>query len=100
MSFFGQQRRLRESRPNDFSAHTSRAPELQRSEDEQDFYQDLKDKRPALLDEKLKLHTKIIDDFNLPLLEKLSREDLVREIRSYVVDYVRAERISLNQKEL
>src|SRR6185436_16725744 len=31
---------------------------------------------------------------------KLSPDELVREIRTYVVDYVRAERISLNQKEL
>jgi len=100
MSFFGQQRRLRETRPNDFPAHTSRAPEPGRSDDEQDFYQELKDKRPALLDEKLKLHTKIIDEFNLPVLEKLSRDDLIAEIRSYVVDYVRGERIPLNQKEL
>src|SRR5215470_17838857 len=100
MSFFGQQRRLRETRPNDFPVHTSRAPEPRRSDDEQDFYQELKDKRPALLDEKLKLHTKIIDEFNLPVLEKLSRDDLIAEIRSYVGDYVRGERIALNQKEL
>ena len=58
------------------------------------------DKRPALLDEKLKLHTQIIDEFNLAHLEKLSREELIREIRTYVADYVRSERISLNQKEL
>ena len=64
------------------------------------MYQELIDKRPALLDEKLKLHTKIIDEFNLPHLEKLSRDELIREIRSYVADYVRAERISLNQREL
>jgi pilus assembly protein CpaF len=64
------------------------------------IYQELIDKRPALLDEKLKLHTKIIDEFNLSLLEKLSRSDLTQEIRSYVVDYVRAERLSLNQREL
>jgi pilus assembly protein CpaF len=64
------------------------------------LYQELIDKRPALLEEKLKLHTRIIDEFNLPVLEKLSRDELVREIRAYVADYVRAERISLNQKEL
>src|SRR5262245_63892543 len=64
------------------------------------IYQELIDKRPALLDEKLKLHTKIIDEFNLTQLEKLSRDDLVEEIRSYVANYVRVERISLNQREL
>ena len=68
--------------------------------DAQIIYQELIDKRPALLDEKLKLHTKIIDEFNLAQLEKLSRDDLIREIRSYVVDYLRTERISLNQKEI
>jgi len=64
------------------------------------IYQELIDKRPALLDEKLKLHTKIIEEFNLGALERLSRDDLYREIRSYVAEYVRAENIALNQKEL
>ena len=40
--------------------------------------------RPALLDEKLKLHERIIDEFNLASLEKLPREDLVREVRAYL----------------
>src|SRR5512135_3350863 len=97
MSFFGHQRR--ERRPHDLPVSTS-APPQRLADDAQAFYQELIDKRPALLDEKLKLHTKIIDEFNLPVLEKLSREDLIREIRSFVVDYLRAERISLNQKEL
>jgi len=64
------------------------------------IYQELIDRRPALLDEKLKLHTKIIDEFNLSQLEKLSYPDLIEEIRSYVANYVHAERISLNQREL
>ena len=97
MSFFTQQRSSR-NRP---TPAVESAP-LQRSsaDDAQVIYQELIDKRPVLLEEKLKLHTKIIDDFNLAILEKLSREDLIREIRTYVADYVRAERISLNQKEL
>ena len=97
MSFFTQQRSSR-NRP---TPAVESAP-LQRSsaDDAQVIYQELIDKRPALLEEKLKLHTKIIDDFNLAILEKLSREDLIREIRTYVAEYVRAERISLNQKEL
>jgi pilus assembly protein CpaF len=66
----------------------------------QRLYQDLLDKRPALLEEKLKLHSHIIDHFNLSFLEKLSQADLAHEIRPYVADYVRAEHISLNQKEL
>ena len=38
------------------------------------FYKDLIEQRPALLDEKLKLHARIIDEFNLTALEKLPRE--------------------------
>ena len=46
------------------------------------------------------MHTKIIDEYNLSQLEKLSYADLIQEIRSYVANYVHAERISLNQREL
>jgi pilus assembly protein CpaF len=63
-------------------------------------YSDLIARRPALLEEKLKLHGRIIDEFNLALLEKLSPEELHRQVQAYVSNYVRAERISLNQKEL
>jgi pilus assembly protein CpaF len=63
-------------------------------------YSDLLAQRPALLDEKLKLHGRIIDEFNLAVLEKLSPDELRREVQAYVANYVRAERISLNQKEL
>ena len=64
------------------------------------FYGDLIARRPALLDEKLKLHGRIVDEFNLALLEKLSPEELHRQVQAYIGNYVRAERISLNQKEL
>jgi pilus assembly protein CpaF len=56
--------------------------------------------RPALLDEKVDLHGKIIDEFNLAFLDKMSREDLLRQISNYVSDYVHSERIPLNQREL
>jgi pilus assembly protein CpaF len=65
-----------------------------------DGYQDLVARRPALLEEKLKLHARIIDEFNLNLLEKLPREELVRQVNAYVANYVRAENVSLNQREL
>src|SRR5579872_952826 len=61
---------------------------------------DLIARRPALLDEKLKLHARIIDEFNLTLLEKLPRAELVRQVNAYVANYVRTEKISINQKEL
>jgi pilus assembly protein CpaF len=62
--------------------------------------QDLIENRPTLLEEKLKLHAQIIDEFNLALLEKLTRDELIRQVRAYIADYVRTEKISLNQKEL
>jgi pilus assembly protein CpaF len=65
-----------------------------------DCYSDLMARRPALLDAKLKLHGRIIDEFNLAVLEKLSPEELRHEVQAYVANYIRAERISLNQKEL
>jgi pilus assembly protein CpaF len=64
------------------------------------FYGDLVSRRPALLEEKLKLHGRIIDEFNLALLEKLGPDDLRKQVQAYIVNYIRAERISLNQKEL
>ena len=106
MSFFSHPRPPREPRrgTNDLLAPDLSAPNVpapQRRVGDANFvYQELIDKRPALLDEKLKLHTKIIEEFNLTYLERLSRDDLIREIWPYVSEYVRAERISLNQKEL
>jgi pilus assembly protein CpaF len=64
------------------------------------IYRELIAQRPALLDEKVKIHAKIIDEFNLAVLERMPREELVRELRVYVGDYVRAEKITLNQREL
>ncbi len=93
MSFFG----LQASKPNvrdrdEPQALAATGPEV--------FYRDLIAHRPSLLDEKLKLHERIIDDFNLTLLEKLPPEELLKQVRSYVGNYVRAEKITLNQKEL
>ncbi len=68
-------------------------------EDER-LYQELIAQRPALLDEKVRLHARIIDEFNLAMLERMPREDLVRELRIYVGDYVRTEKITLNQREM
>jgi pilus assembly protein CpaF len=68
--------------------------------EKEDVYRELIAQRPALLDEKLKLHERIIDEFNLASLENLPREDLVREVRAYLGEYARTERLSLNQREL
>jgi pilus assembly protein CpaF len=56
--------------------------------------------RPALLDQKLKLHQLIIDEFNLALLDKMPRAELLKTVLDYAGQYVRAEGMSLNQKEL
>jgi pilus assembly protein CpaF len=66
----------------------------------ENFYKDLIERRPALLEEKLRLHARIIDEFNLTLLDKLPRAELIRQVHTYVAKYVQAEKISLNQREL
>jgi pilus assembly protein CpaF len=66
----------------------------------EDVYADLMGSRPELLDEKLKLHERIIDEFNLAALEKLPPEELARQVRTYVGNHARNESLSLNQKEL
>ena len=71
-----------------------------RPEAESPVYSDPTAKRPVLLEEKLKLHNRIIDEFNLALLEKMSPDELRHQVQAYVANYVRAERISLNRKEL
>ena len=63
------------------------------------IYHEAISQRPALLDEKVKLHERIIDEFNLASLDKLPREELVGVVHTFVSNYVRAEKLSLNQKE-
>jgi pilus assembly protein CpaF len=64
------------------------------------FHDEVLEQSRTLLDEKLKLHARIIDEFNLPALEKLPPEEMLRQIGSYISNYVRDESIPLNQKEL
>ena len=66
----------------------------------EDFYSDLIARRPGLLDERLKLHALIIDEFNLAALEKLPPDELSRQVRTYVGNYARDASLTLNQKEL
>jgi pilus assembly protein CpaF len=63
-------------------------------------YQELSARKPDLLEERLKLHARIIDEFNLILLEKLPRAELIKQVHAYVANYVQTEKVSLNQKEL
>ena len=62
--------------------------------------QEVKLERSALVDEKVKLHSQIIDDFNLSLMDKVSPEDFARQVRRFVSEYALRERLTLNQKEL
>jgi pilus assembly protein CpaF len=66
----------------------------------EDFYSDLIARRPGLLDERLKLHALIIDEFNLAALEKLPPDELSKQVRTYVGNYARDSSLTLNQKEL
>src|SRR6266446_9505331 len=96
MSFFSDARSVeRSTAPT--PVRTAPAPTADHADQ---FYRDLIERRPALLEEKLKLHARIIDEFNLALLEKLPHEEFVRQVLDYVAKYVRAENLSLNQKEL
>ena len=56
--------------------------------------------RSPLVDEKVKLHGQIIDDFNLALMEKLSPDEFQRQVRRFVSEYAIRERLTLNHKEL
>ena len=95
MSFFGTKKQLQPEpaavREADNEASASRT---------EDFYSDLIVRRPGLLDERLKLHALIIDEFNLAALEKLPPDELSRQVRTYVGNYARDASLTLNQKEL
>src|SRR5215213_7409649 len=67
---------------------------------EKKFYEELLRSKPALIDEKVKLHGRIIDEFNLSLLDKVSAEELRGHVKRFVSDYVVKERVTLNQMEL
>jgi pilus assembly protein CpaF len=94
-SFFGTKKQLQPEpaavREADDEASASRT---------EDFYSDLIARRPGLLDERLKLHALIIDEFNLAALEKLPPDELSRQVRTYVGNYARDASLTLNQKEL
>jgi pilus assembly protein CpaF len=96
MSFFSNIPTRTRPRAQSSAQVVAREPDLAAIE----HYHELIAQRPALLDEKLKLHERIIDEFNLVSLEKLPREELVREVRAYLGEYMRTERLSLNQREM
>lgn len=56
--------------------------------------------RSTLTDAKVKLHGQIIDEFNLALIDKVSHDDLARQVGRFVAEYALRERLALNQREL
>src|SRR5687768_11760140 len=54
--------------------------------------------RPKLIDEKVKLHGRIIDEFNLNMLEGMTPDELRRQVKGFIADHVKSERIVLNGK--
>src|SRR6185437_10879792 len=53
-----------------------------------------------LLDAKVRLHRKLIEEINLSALEKLPEEEIRRHVQQLVSQYVLAERLALNTQEL
>ncbi len=53
-----------------------------------------------LLDAKVRLHRRLIEEINLSALEKLPEEEMRKHISGLVSQYVVAERLALNQQEL
>jgi pilus assembly protein CpaF len=53
-----------------------------------------------LLDAKVRLHRRLIEELNLAALEKLPEADLKREIHALIAQWVVAERLPLNTQEL
>src|SRR3569833_2385667 len=53
-----------------------------------------------LLDAKVRLHRKLIEDINLSALDKLPEDQIRAQVEPMVTQYVVAERLALNQQEL
>jgi pilus assembly protein CpaF len=53
-----------------------------------------------LLDAKVRLHRRLIEEINLSALEKLPEEEMRAHIKQLVTQYILVERLALNQQEL
>src|SRR5262245_36229313 len=53
-----------------------------------------------LLDAKVRLHRRLIEEINLSALEKLPEEEMRAHIQQLVTQYILVERLALNQQEL
>jgi pilus assembly protein CpaF len=55
---------------------------------------------PKLLEAKVRLHHKLIDEINLSHIEKMPRSELRLQVQELISEYVSSERIPLNSREL
>jgi pilus assembly protein CpaF len=53
-----------------------------------------------LLDAKVRLHRRLIEEVNLSALEKLTEEDMRQHVQQLVTQYILVERLALNTEEL
>ena len=53
-----------------------------------------------VLEAKVRLHRRLIDEINLPAIEKLPKEELQNQLRDLVKEYVSDEKLALNANEL
>src|SRR4051812_47161004 len=53
-----------------------------------------------LLDAKVRLHRRLIEEINLSALEKLPEDEMRQHITQLVTQYIVVERLALNQNEL
>src|SRR5262249_50347988 len=53
-----------------------------------------------LLDAKVRLHRRLIEEINLSALEKLPEDEMRQQIQALVTQYIMVERLALNQQEL
>jgi pilus assembly protein CpaF len=56
--------------------------------------------RDKMLDAKVRLHRRLIEEINLSALEKLPEDDIRRHIQQLVSQYILVERLALNTQEL
>jgi pilus assembly protein CpaF len=54
----------------------------------------------GLLDARLRLHAKLIDEIDLSKLEKLDEKEMRRQVRAFVADFAKSERLPLNGGEI
>jgi pilus assembly protein CpaF len=54
----------------------------------------------GMLDMRLKLHSKLIDEIDLSKLDKLEESEMRRQVRMLTADFARTERLALNAQEI